>query len=50
MKKILVLMMLVMLTVFVSVAMADQTAKPKVVYGEYVSPPDFTVNFLDGKI
>ena len=45
MKKILVLMMLVMLTVFVSVAMADQTAKPRVVYGTYSSLEDFAVNF-----
>ena len=45
MKKILVLMMLVMLTVFVSVAMADQTAKPRVVYGTYSSFEDFAVNF-----
>jgi hypothetical protein len=45
MKKILIPMMLVMLTVLVSVAMADQTAKPKVVYGEYVSPEDFSVHF-----
>jgi hypothetical protein len=46
MKKILIPMMLVMLTVLVSVAMADQTAKPKVQYGEYVfSKEDFTVNF-----
>ena len=45
MKKILILLMLVMLTVLVSIAMADQTAKPKVLYGEYVSPGDFTVNF-----
>ena len=45
MKKILIPMMLVMLTVFVSVAMADQTAKPKVVYGTYSSLEDFTVYF-----
>ena len=45
MKKILIPMMLVMLTVLVSVAMADQTAKPKVLYGTYVSPEDFAVNF-----
>jgi hypothetical protein len=45
MKKILIPMMLVMLTVLVSVAMADQTAKPKVVYGTYSSLEDFTVNF-----
>jgi len=45
MKKILIPMMLVMLTVFVSVAMADQTAKPKVVYGTYSSLEDFAVYF-----
>jgi hypothetical protein len=45
MKKILIPMMLVMLTVLVSVAMADQTAKPKVVYGTFVSPEDFDVFF-----
>jgi hypothetical protein len=45
MKKILIPMMLIMLTVLVSVAMADQTAKPKVVYGTYSSLEDFTVYF-----
>ncbi len=30
---------------FVVPALADETAKPKVLYGEYVSGEDFTVNF-----
>jgi hypothetical protein len=45
MKKIVILMMFVMLTVLVSGSIADETAKPKVVYGKYVSPPDFEVDF-----